>query len=754
MPFVPMFHVLSWGTPFALMMLGVRTVLSSRFMDPASLVRMMIDWKVNLATGVPTVWQGVRSYIQQQGVETLKPQLSTLNRLTCGGSAPQPELMRWFLEQLGVEFLQGWGMTETNPMGSIAQRVVKYSDVGKSVEESFKNVTKAGIPNPCVRVRIAKPEDLSVELPQGEAGELLVRGPWIIQEYFHTEAPDKFHDGWLVTGDVAKIDEEGAIVICDRSKDVVKSGGEWISSIDMENMIMSMAEVEMAAVVGIPHPRWDERPIAVATLASGASKENLLEKVRQHLSKAFAKFQLPDDVLVWEAIPLTSTGKIDKKLIRAKLKEQLVSLLVEILAGRSMEKQAMRPEQEMTDHTGTPEPTASSSSDEFFDRIPGLSPSESEEEIQCSRSAQLENHLRGTCRPCRFFHLTKSGCRAGDECPFCHVCSWEEAKAARAKQKSSRRSLERKKGRETRTGVDSDFPVNRALRGTEGCTCKTCACCRVGTDSSAHLARHGVHAAAISVRFGLNHGGHKDKQVRQVCVLHANCVRLHETQGDDRETVHFPRLGKRVENNGQALDVMARRQAGFGPESSATLLRQAGAVAALEEVDGLALLRRMPQEGQAAFERWRRAWEPQQNGTFCGPASALAGLRVLGLEGSWSQLKIYEEVIYPRRLFTQGLSFANGVEMLKMLDQRLDIVERSSFDEALIATLLQRDLSDAFHGGEPMCILVNYFRLGGGHWSPLAGWSDGHVLILDTNQQRLPPHWVITLSFKGFLHGQ
>ncbi|CAL1137591.1 unnamed protein product [Cladocopium goreaui] len=321
LPFVPMFHVLSWGTPFALLMSGIRSVFTSRHMDPASMVKMMIDWQVGLSTGVPTVWQGVRNYIQEEGVDLLRPQLA-LKRLTCGGSAPQPELMRWFLEKLNVEFLQGWGMTETNPMGSIAMRVAKYADLSKTEEEKFKNVTKAGLPNPCIQVRIADAGDLSQELPRGQTGELLVRGPWVIQEYFQVDAPDKFFDGWLVTGDVAKIDEEGAVVISDRSKDVVKSGGEWISSIDMENQIAAMTEIDTAAVVGVPHPRWDERPIAVVTMAKAQSSQDLLKKVRQHLSSNFAKFQLPDDVIVWDAIPLTSTGKIDKKLIRAKLIEQ------------------------------------------------------------------------------------------------------------------------------------------------------------------------------------------------------------------------------------------------------------------------------------------------------------------------------------------------------------------------------------------------------------------------------------------------
>ncbi|CAK9087679.1 unnamed protein product [Durusdinium trenchii] len=321
LPFVPMFHVLSWCLPFAMMMGGVRSVLTSRFMDPATMVQMIIDWKVALSTGVPTVWRGVRNYIEQQGLETMRPRLASFNRLICAGSAPPMELMRWFFQELGVECIQGWGMTETNPVGSIAQRVCKYSDLSKTEEETLKNVTKQGLPCPGVQVRIADMDDFSREAPRGEAGELMVRGPFVIQEYFQTEAPNKFHEGWLATGDVAKIDHEGAIVITDRSKDVVKSGGEWISSIDMENQISAMAEIESAAVVAAFHPKWDERPIAVVTLAK-EEPGHLLSKVRQHLSMAFAKFQLPDDVLVWNALPLTGTGKIDKKAIRAQLKAQ------------------------------------------------------------------------------------------------------------------------------------------------------------------------------------------------------------------------------------------------------------------------------------------------------------------------------------------------------------------------------------------------------------------------------------------------
>uniref|UniRef100_A0A7S4SIR3 AMP-dependent synthetase/ligase domain-containing protein n=1 Tax=Alexandrium monilatum TaxID=311494 RepID=A0A7S4SIR3_9DINO len=321
LPFVPMFHVLSWGVPFTLMMLGTRTVFNNRFMDPDSLLDCFADWGVHFSCGVPTVWQGVRAAIEKRGVAKLAEVLR-LRTVTCGGSAPPEEMMAWYRDNLKVEFLQGWGMTETNPLGSLGRYVAKHKDLVKSPDELFKNISKAGLPVPGVEVRIADPDNLEKNMPQGEPGELLVRGPWIIQEYFQHPAPDKFHKGWLITGDVAKIDEEGAIIISDRSKDVIKSGGEWISSIDLENHIASMRGVVMAAVVAMPHPRWDERPLATVVLEPGAPKEGLKQRMDEHCLAKFAKFQLPDDVVVWPEIPLTSTGKIDKKVIREKLKAQ------------------------------------------------------------------------------------------------------------------------------------------------------------------------------------------------------------------------------------------------------------------------------------------------------------------------------------------------------------------------------------------------------------------------------------------------
>mmetsp|Transcript_98202 Transcript_98202/g.194515 ORF Transcript_98202/g.194515 Transcript_98202/m.194515 type:complete len:565 (+) Transcript_98202:64-1758(+) len=321
LPFVPMFHVLSWGVPFATLMLGTRAVFSGRFMDPASILECFVDWKVTLSTGVPTVWQGVRALVESKGVDAYRSQLA-LQTLTCGGSSPPAEMMNWFFDSLGVEFVQGWGMTETNPLGTLGRKWAKYKDLSRSPDDLNRNMAKAGLLMPGLELRIADQDNMDKDMPYGESGELLIRGPWIIQEYFKNPAEEKFHKGWLITGDIAKLDEEGAVIISDRSKDVVKSGGEWISSIDMENLVASMSEIAMAAVVAMPHPKWDERPVVIAVLAQGASEGGLADKVRAHLSSDFAKFQLPDDVLVWPAIPMTSTGKIDKKVIRAKLSEE------------------------------------------------------------------------------------------------------------------------------------------------------------------------------------------------------------------------------------------------------------------------------------------------------------------------------------------------------------------------------------------------------------------------------------------------
>ena len=311
---VPMFHANAWGLPWAACMLGMQQVYPHRFMDPQRLTELLASEKVSMSAGVPTIWQGVRAVLE---AAPGKFDLSHLKRMTCGGSAPPPSLIQWFWDELGVEMIQGWGMTETSPLATISRRSGKRKHLEMSDAERAANQAKAGLLMPGLELEIF--DDEWKPLPHdGKAfGELLIRGPWICSEYYKDPQPEKFHDGWLVTGDVAKIDPEGYLIITDRSKDLIKSGGEWISSVDLENHIVAIPGVAQACVVAQPHPKWDERPVALVVKKEGAELSK--DQVLAHCSEKFAKWQLPDDVLIVDAIPLTSTGKMDKKVVRAKL---------------------------------------------------------------------------------------------------------------------------------------------------------------------------------------------------------------------------------------------------------------------------------------------------------------------------------------------------------------------------------------------------------------------------------------------------
>ena len=311
---VPMFHAMGWGIPWSALMLGCKQVMPHRYMDPQRLVQLMAEEQVTLSAGVPTIWQGVKSLVES---DLDRYDLSNLSRLTCGGSSPPASLIRWYWEALGVEMIQGWGMTETSPLATLSRRIMKRQHLDLSDDERFENVAKAGQLMPGLELDIFD-ENFQRMPHDGESvGEILVRGPWICSEYFNNPQPDKFHDDWLITGDVGKIDSEEYLIISDRSKDLVKSGGEWISSVDLENHIVALAGVAQACVVAQPHPKWDERPVALVVLDEGA--EVSLDQILDHCALAFAKWQLPDEVLYIQDIPLTSTGKMDKKTVRAQM---------------------------------------------------------------------------------------------------------------------------------------------------------------------------------------------------------------------------------------------------------------------------------------------------------------------------------------------------------------------------------------------------------------------------------------------------
>jgi acyl-CoA synthetase (AMP-forming)/AMP-acid ligase II len=308
---------MGWGLPFTASMLGCKQVMPHRFMVPQKLLELMVEEEVTISAGVPTIWQGIKTILEENPD---KYDTSEFSRLTCGGSAPPVSLIRWYWDNLGVEMIQGWGMTETNPLATLSRKVAKRSHLENTEDQQFENIAKAGLLMPGLEMEIFD-ENWQPMPHDGEAvGELLIRGPWVCAEYYEDPQPDKFHNGWLITGDMAKIDAEEYLIIADRSKDLIKSGGEWISSVDLENHIVALAGIAQAAVVAQPHPRWDERPVALVILAAGTDISD--ETILQHCSKIFAKWQLPDEVIFVEEIALTSTGKIDKKTIRSQLQAQ------------------------------------------------------------------------------------------------------------------------------------------------------------------------------------------------------------------------------------------------------------------------------------------------------------------------------------------------------------------------------------------------------------------------------------------------
>ena len=312
LPVVPMFHVNAWGLPYSCALTGAKLVFPGQHLDGKSLHQLFEAEEVTMSAGVPTVWLGLLNYMKEQ-----KLRFSSLKRVVIGGSACPPAMIRAFQEDFGVEVLHAWGMTEMSPLGTATTFKRKHLKQGK--DERYALQAKQGRVLYGVDFRVVGEDGGEMPWDGASIGDLHVRGPWVIKSYFKGEGGDPLKEGWFPTGDVVNIDADGYMQITDRSKDVIKSGGEWISSIELENIAIAHPAIAEAAAIGIPHPKWDERPIIVAVKKPGqdVSKEELL----QFYEGKVAKWWKPDDVVFVKELPHTATGKLSKLTLRQQFRD-------------------------------------------------------------------------------------------------------------------------------------------------------------------------------------------------------------------------------------------------------------------------------------------------------------------------------------------------------------------------------------------------------------------------------------------------
>jgi fatty-acyl-CoA synthase len=308
LPIVPMFHANAWGAPYAAWMAGADLLMPGRYLQAEPLAKFIATERPTVTCAVPTIWADLLRYSENHDVD-----FSSLQRITCGGAAVPRALMEAFQDRFGIRMLQAWGMTETSPVAAIS---LPPRGVEPGTKEEMDWRTFTGRPLPGVELRIV--DDDGIVLPwDGEAvGEIEVRGSWITGSYYGDPAPEKFDDGWLRTGDIASVTPNGYVKISDRSKDVIKSGGEWISSVELEGHLIAHPDVVEAAVIAVPDPRWDERPLACVVLRDGSTVS--AADLRDFLAEYVAKWQLPERWTFIVEVPKTSVGKFDKKVLRAQ----------------------------------------------------------------------------------------------------------------------------------------------------------------------------------------------------------------------------------------------------------------------------------------------------------------------------------------------------------------------------------------------------------------------------------------------------
>lgn len=318
LPVVPMFHANAWGLPFAALWFGAKQVLPGPNVNSEIILKLFQEEKVTLTAGVPTIWLGVLQELEKNSYD-----ISSVRAIVCGGSAAPRGMIKTYLTKYGIPFLHAYGMTETYPLVTLSR--LKSYQQNLPLEDKLDILSRQGLLVPGIEMKVVG-ENGEVQWDGKEMGELCLRGPWIAKEYYNDErTKDTFYDGWLHTGDVATVDEEGVIKLVDRTKDLVKSGGEWISSVDLENALMAHEAVFEAAVVAVPHPKWLERPVACVVLKENYKGKITKEDLIEFLAPQFAKWWLPDDVIFMDSIPKTSVGKFMKRALRDQLKDHLTS---------------------------------------------------------------------------------------------------------------------------------------------------------------------------------------------------------------------------------------------------------------------------------------------------------------------------------------------------------------------------------------------------------------------------------------------